>query len=62
MESGGDIDYDQVATYLKSIAFDGALVEETEPMKETRWTRSIRENKRLARIWCERIFGVSART
>ena len=62
MEDGGDIDYDKVAAYLKSIQFDGALVEETEPMKETPWTRTVRENKRLARIWCERVFGVSAQT
>ena len=62
MEDGGDIDYYKVAAYLKSIQFDGALVEETEPMKETPWTRTVRENKRLARIWCERVFGVSAQT
>ncbi|PYV18704.1 MAG: hypothetical protein DMG07_03370 [Acidobacteria bacterium] len=62
MEDGGDIDYNKVAAYLKEIKFDGALVEETEPMKETRWTRTIRENKRMARIWCEKVFGVSAKT
>jgi sugar phosphate isomerase/epimerase len=61
MEDGGDIDFHKVAAYLKKIKFDGALVEETEWMKETRVTRSARENKRLARLWCENVFGVSAK-
>ncbi|MCC6861433.1 MAG: sugar phosphate isomerase/epimerase [Bryobacterales bacterium] len=61
MEDGGDIDFHKVAAYLKKTGFDGALVEESEPMKETRVTRSLRENKRLARIWCEKVFGVSAK-
>jgi sugar phosphate isomerase/epimerase len=61
MEDGGDIDFHKVATYLKKIRFDGALVEETEWMKETKVTRSPRENKKVAREWCERVFGVSAR-
>ena len=62
MEDGGDIDFYKVAAYLKKIQFEGALVEETEWMKETKVTRSARENKRLARIWCEKVFGVSAKT
>ena len=62
MEDGGDIDFHKVAAYLKKIQFDGALVEETEWMKETKVTRSARENKRLARVWCEKVFGVSAKT
>jgi sugar phosphate isomerase/epimerase len=61
MENGGDIDFYKVASYLKKIQFDGVLVEETEPMKETKVTRTVRENKRLARIWCEKVFGVSAK-
>jgi sugar phosphate isomerase/epimerase len=61
MEDGGDIDFHKAAAYLKKIRFDGTLVEETEWMKETKVTRSARENKKLARIWCERVFGVSAR-
>jgi sugar phosphate isomerase/epimerase len=61
MEDGGDIDFYKAAEYLKKIQFEGLLVEETEPMKETRWTRTIKENKRLARIWCEHVFGVSAK-
>ena len=60
MEDGGDIDFYRVAAYLKKIRFEGVLVEETEPMKETKITRSLRENKRIARIWCEKVFGVSA--
>jgi hypothetical protein len=38
------------------------VVEETEWMEETKVTRSARENKKLARIWCEKAFGVSAKT
>jgi sugar phosphate isomerase/epimerase len=60
MEDGGDIDFYKVADYLKKIRFDGALVEETAWMQQTRVTRSARENKRIARIWCEKVFGVSA--
>jgi sugar phosphate isomerase/epimerase len=62
MEDGGDIDFHKVAAYLKKIQFDGAVVEETEWMEETKVTRSARENKKLARIWCEKVFGVSAKT
>jgi len=61
MEDGGDIDFYKVADYLKKIQFDGVLVEETEWMQETKVTRSARENKRIARIWCEKVFGVSAK-
>lgn len=61
MEEGGDIDFYKVADYLRKIRFDGILVEETEPMKKTKITRPLREDKRLARIWCERVFGVSAK-
>jgi sugar phosphate isomerase/epimerase len=62
MEDGGDIDFHKVAAYLKKIQFNGAVVEETEWMKETKVTRSARENKKVARIWCEKVFGVSAKT
>jgi sugar phosphate isomerase/epimerase len=61
MEDGGDVDFYKAAGYLKKIQFDGALVEETEWMKETKVTRSPRENKKVARIWCEKVFGVSAK-
>jgi sugar phosphate isomerase/epimerase len=61
MEDGGDIDFHKVADYLKKIQYDGPLVEETEWMKETNVTRSPRENKRIAREWCEKVFGVSAK-
>ncbi len=62
LEDGGDVDFNKVAAYLKKIRFDGALVDETEWMKDTNVTRSARENKRLARIWMEKTFGVSAKT
>jgi sugar phosphate isomerase/epimerase len=61
MEDGGDIDFYKVAAYLKKIQFDGPAVEETAWMKETKVTRSSRENKRVAREWCEKVFGVSAK-
>ncbi len=60
MQDGGDIDFHKVAAYLREIQFDGPLVEETEWMMETKVTRSPRENKRTAREWCEKVFGVSA--
>jgi sugar phosphate isomerase/epimerase len=60
MENGGDIDFHKVADYLKKIRYDGPVVEETEWMRETKVTRLPRENKRIARIWCENVFGVSA--
>jgi sugar phosphate isomerase/epimerase len=62
MEEGGDIDFHKAATYLKKIQFAGVLVEETEWMKETKVTRSARENKKAARLWCEKVFGVSAKS
>ncbi len=61
MMDGGDVDYHKCARYLKKICFDGVLVEETEWMKETRVTRSPRENKRVARMWCEKVFDASAK-
>lgn len=60
MEDGGDIDFGKVADYVKAIGFSGPLVEETEIMIETEVTRPVRENKRIAREWCERVFEVSA--
>ncbi len=60
MEDGGDINYNTVADYLKRIQFDGTLVEESVWMKETKVTRSARDNKRVSREWCEKVFGVSA--
>jgi sugar phosphate isomerase/epimerase len=61
MQDGGDIDYRKCARYLKKIRFDGVLVEETEWMKETKVTRPPRENKRIARMWCEKVFDASAK-
>lgn len=60
MEDGGDINYKKVAEYLKQIQFDGTLVEESVWMKETKVTRSARENKKVSRTWCEKVFDVSA--
>ena len=61
MEDGGDIDFHKVAAYLRKIQFNGPVVEETEWMKGTKVTRSPRENKKVAREWCEKVFGVSAK-
>lgn len=61
MEDGGDINFHKVADYLKKIEYDGILVEETEWMQDTKVTRSARENKMIARKWCEKVFGVSAK-
>jgi sugar phosphate isomerase/epimerase len=62
MEDGGDINFHKVADYLRKIQFNGPVVEETEWMKETKVTRSPRENKKIARQWCEMVFGVSAKS
>jgi sugar phosphate isomerase/epimerase len=60
MEDDGDINFYKVAEYLRKIKFDGILVEETELMEKTRVTRTTAENKKLGRIWCEHVYGVSA--
>lgn len=56
----GDIDYREVAAYLKSIDFDGYLSVELAWDKETKITRTLEENLERSRIYTEKVFGVKA--
>ncbi len=52
----GDIDYRQVAAYLRGIGFDGYLWVELAYEKETKITRSLEEDLRMSRTFAEKIF------
>lgn len=54
----GDIDYQQVADYLKEIKFRGFLVVELAYEKGTQITRSLEESLRLSRQRAIEIFGL----
>ena len=56
----GDIDYRQVAAYLKQSGLRPLLVVELAYKKETAVTRSLEEDLQLSRKYAERVFGVSA--
>ncbi|MBI4893545.1 MAG: sugar phosphate isomerase/epimerase [Acidobacteria bacterium] len=56
----GDIDYRQVAAYLKSIKYSGYLSVELAYDKETKITRSLEESLKLSRLYTEKVFGVKA--
>ncbi len=56
----GDIDYRQVAAYLKQAGLRPLLVVELAYKKETAVTRSLEEDLRLSRVYAERVFGVPA--
>ncbi len=56
----GDIDYRQVAAYLKKIGFRGYLVVELAYDKNTEITRPLVESLRLSRKYAEEVFGVKA--
>jgi inosose dehydratase len=56
----GDIDYSQVANYLRAIKFDGYLVVELAYEKGTPITRPLTEDLRLSRLYTEKAFGLSA--
>jgi len=56
----GDIDYRQVAAYLKQAGLRPLLTVELAYKKETVVTRSLEDDLRLSRIYAERVFGVSA--
>ncbi len=53
----GDIDYRNVAEYLRQSQYDGYLVVELAYEKGTRVTRSLEEDLRLSRAYTERLFG-----
>jgi inosose dehydratase len=56
----GDIDYREIAAYLKSVALKPLLVVELAYRDNTPITRSLTEDLRLSRIYAEKIFGVRA--
>jgi inosose dehydratase len=56
----GDIDYRQVAAYLKQAGLRPLLVVELAYRKETAVTRPLEDDLRLSRMYAERVFGVSA--
>jgi inosose dehydratase len=56
----GDIDYQQVADYLRGLSFNGYLVVELAYEKNTQITRSLDEDLRLSRLYTDKIFGLPA--
>jgi inosose dehydratase len=56
----GDIDYSQVADYLKEIEYSGYLVVELAYEKDTKITRPLEEDEKLSRQFAERTFDVRA--
>jgi len=52
----GDVDYRQVATYLKEIGYQGYLLVELAYEKATNPTRSLEEDLRRSRLYAEKIF------
>jgi inosose dehydratase len=56
----GDLDYRDVATYLRKMSYRGILVVELAYENGTKITRTLEENLRLSRIYAERVFGLTA--
>ena len=56
----GDIDYSQIASYLKEINLTPLLVVELAYRKQTVVTRPLEEDLRLSRIYAERVFSLHA--
>ncbi|MCL5745745.1 MAG: sugar phosphate isomerase/epimerase, partial [Acidobacteria bacterium] len=52
----GDIDYRQVAAWLKEVGFQGYLIVELAYEKQTRPTRSVEEDMRRSRLYVEKVF------
>jgi inosose dehydratase len=57
--SDGDLDYREVAAYLRSLNYRGILVVELAYEQGTRVMRTLEENLRRSRIYTERVFGLS---
>ena len=55
-----DIDYHEVAAYLKAEGLTPLIVVEVAYRPQTKVTRPLQEDLRLSRIYAERIFGVKA--
>jgi inosose dehydratase len=56
----GDIDYREIAAYLKQASLKPLLVVELAYRDNTPVTRSLAEDLRLSRIYAEHVFGVHA--
>jgi sugar phosphate isomerase/epimerase len=54
--SEGEIDYREVARYLRGIGYQGYLVVELAYEKQTRVTRPVAENLRRSRAYAARVF------
>lgn len=54
----GDIDYSQIASYVKEINLKPLLVVELAYRNQTVVTRPLEEDLRLSRIYAERVFGL----
>ena len=52
----GDVDYRQVAAYLKEIGYQGFLLVELAYEKDTNPTRPLEEDLRRSRVYAEKIF------
>jgi inosose dehydratase len=52
----GDVDYREVAAYLKEIGYQGYLVVELAYEKQTTRTRSLEEDIRRSRLYAEKVF------
>ena len=54
----GEIDYSELAAYLRGIGYRGWLVVELFHEPETKITRTLEENLRLSRRYAEEVFGM----
>ena len=56
--TNGDIDYRQIASYLRQINLKPLLVVELAYMKQTVVMRPLEEDLRLSRLYADRVFGL----
>ena len=56
--SDGDVDYHQVAAYLRKIGFRGYLTVELAYEKQSAITRPLVDSLRLSREYAENTFGI----
>ena len=54
----GDIDYSELASYLKQTGYNGYLLVELAYQPETKITRTLEENLRLSRQYAEEVFDL----
>jgi sugar phosphate isomerase/epimerase len=55
----GDVDYHEIADYLKQIGYSGYLVVELAYEKGTKVTRPLEEDLRLSRLYAEQVFKLA---